>query len=135
MKQKYKSTRDHAIAEHRKMWRWIADETTKRQEPVTKEDYFVAIGLEVIPFCRCFLCDYCGVICENCPLVWDSNISDFKCFEKDRKGDGKGLYEKWFKCTPDEWEQAAELARQIAELPEREEYRDNIPENLQNSSR
>lgn len=33
-------TREEAIANHRKMWNWIADETERWEDCATKSDYF-----------------------------------------------------------------------------------------------
>ena len=42
-------TKSEAIANHRKMWNWIADETMKRKCKVEKWDYFKAHGITDIP--------------------------------------------------------------------------------------
>lgn len=37
-------TREQTIAEHRKMWNWIAEECLRRKEKVEKADYFIYSG-------------------------------------------------------------------------------------------
>ena len=74
-------TKQEAIAAHRKMWRWIADETERRKYAVKKSEH---------------------------------------CF-----GGGRGLYKKWVDASDnDNWAEAAALALVIAELPEREDIKD-----------
>ena len=53
-------TREEAIANHRKMWRWIADETERRECAVKKTDYFDAMGIheEDRPLSNCYCCEY-----------------------------------------------------------------------------
>ena len=46
-------TREQAIAEHRKMWNWIADETEKLKRRVGEREYFLAMGIRKIPFVEC----------------------------------------------------------------------------------
>ena len=116
-------TKEQAIEEHRKMWRWIAEETEKRQKIVHKEDYFKEYFPAEIIFCNCFCCEYAVRIsgiseCKFCPIDWDSKYNHCMCMNKNFRHDG--LYSLWgFATSCDDWKEAAELARQIAELPER----------------
>ena len=112
-----KLTKSEAIANHRKMWNWIADETLKRKCKVRKREYFETHGLTDVPRNVCYCCEYsCDESCSDCPIEWGGEYGT--CESKDNKGDRKGLYTLWY----DEYDyiKAAELARQIAELPERE---------------
>ena len=105
-----KLTREQAIAEHRKMWRWIAEETLKRKKKVWKENYFKEHPeYKELPISLCWCCDYVDDKCSQCPLVWP----DRTCFRKD------SLFVKWF--FEKDYEKAAEYAREIAELEERKE--------------
>ena len=121
-----KLTREEAIANHRKMWNWIADETERRQAIVSKSDY-----LHDTMWCdienECFCCQYsfqesgCES-CENCPLDWGSNQKLFMCENIRSYGDYKGLHIKWLDFVRGgSWRNAAKIAREIANLPERGE--------------
>ena len=111
---KFNSTKDQAIAEHRKMWRWIYDETVKQKRPVSKEEYLEKNNIFGL-YSDCFLCEYSidernknGMnfhICDYCPLDWDSKAkNECKCTRKvnfepktsllDISIDGKKLLEK-----------------------------------------
>ena len=109
-------TREQAIAEHRKMWNWIADKTEKLKRKVEKEEYFREMGIANIPRSECYCCEYlfsgCIVIqlsyCKNeCAINWGENLN---CIDS--------YYQKWIFI--DGWQQSARLARIIANLPERE---------------
>lgn len=120
-------TREQAIAEHRKMWRWIAEETEKQKQRVRKQEYLVKHGyydyLGNIPLNDCFLCDYTfqeGLPdCSLCLLDWDSEQEDYMCERKSENEDG--YYCKWYSTSDNNWQRAAKLAKIIAELPERKE--------------
>lgn len=111
-------TFDETVAEHRKMWNWIADETLRLKRVVNKSEYFFSIGLRRNdwPVCKCFCCEYTSMCCDHCPLEWhgsDKTISQ-TCFIG-------GEYSRWrLACEVGDWEKASDLARQIANLPERE---------------
>ncbi len=118
-------TKQEAIANHRKMWRWIADETTHRKRAIGKIEYFIFIGTgqKNAPFAHCYCCQYViekgdlGSRCTLCPVLWgtENNRNDNFCM-------GDGAYNKWADAVRNgDWAEAAALARQIAELPEREE--------------
>ena len=113
-----KLTFDEAIENHRKMWNWIADETEKRQRIVSKGDYFKENEIMEDVFEKCFCCEYGGQRvgrytgtdkCSYCPINW---ICD-NCEEKESP------YTLWSDC--EEWELSAKYAREIANLPAREE--------------
>ena len=104
-------TREQAIAEHRKMWNWIADETNRLKRKVSKYKYFDVMRIDDIPDNRCYCCEffkqnpfYCGC---DCIINWGEGIV---CTDS--------YYEKW--TSADDWQEAARLARIIANLPERE---------------
>ncbi|MCH5186818.1 MAG: hypothetical protein J1F63_00340 [Oscillospiraceae bacterium] len=117
-----KMTKAEAIANHRKMWNWIADETEKRQRCVSKDEYFYTVDIANRPHQRCYCCEYSaqnGILpfpeydCGLCPVVWP--FGGLCCTP-----DEDGLYDCWCRTYGLDWQLAAELARQIAELPERE---------------
>lgn len=113
-------TFDEAIANHRKMWNWIADETEKRKHIVLKSDYFKENDIPEDVFERCYCCEYGGqesgrytgiTKCSYCPIDWGVD----NCEE------GYSAYSGWTYC--DDWQSAAKYARKIANLPAREEVR------------
>ena len=113
-------TKEQAIAEHRKMWNWIADETEKSKKIVGKSAYFRKTApndMGILHDCYCCRYDISNIPdrtfrCRYCPIDWGNNTRhQFMC-----QG-FNGLYTKW--CTSTDWEKSAKLARQIANLPER----------------
>lgn len=113
-------TREQAIAEHRKMWNWIADQIEEKQETLfvygLKRKYCFEKG-----FCKiinyCFLCEFTHENCNKCPLDWDSDATEYMCEDAKIYGDNDGI---WCRCRESiDWQEQASLARQIANLPER----------------
>ncbi|MGN1167183.1 MAG: hypothetical protein ACI4S2_12520 [Lachnospiraceae bacterium] len=108
-------SREKAIEEHRKMWRWLADYPGK-----DKWDYFIMTDYKCNLVNDCFLCDYAieqsgsyKTMCEFCPLDWGERK---ECTAED----DNGLYDLWTQCmSTDDYKKAAEIAKEIAELPER----------------
>ena len=126
-------TKQEAVENHRKMWNWIANQIEKDEELKDvidlKQKYCEIYNHYLLH--NCFCCEYCNSFfyldCSKCPVEWPSTASNFMCEFKDiesEKNDGcDGL---WIECANmlDEpeyytWEEQAELARQIANLPER----------------
>lgn len=109
-------TKQECIENHRKMWNWIADETEKRKDPVSKEDYFKYVGVSLLnrPFMDCYACESCEGFCKLCLFDWE--ITHY-CHEND------SYYESWwfFSIIELDYKKAAHYARKIANLPEREE--------------
>lgn len=105
--------RKKAIENHRKMWRWLAEHPNKPTlEYIDRHDPKREI------YCNCYLCDYVknrakryktSASCDHCPLDWDGR----ECNNE------YSLHEEW--CYEQSIEKLAEIARQIAELPERKE--------------
>lgn len=123
-------TREQAIAEHRKMWNWIAKETERRRHAVSEDDYFDCKGVpdDERPSCDCFCCGYCKDNCFDCPIQWPTHVTYEKCCDN-FEDDGQGLYSLWRDaCDMGSAKTAAMIARQIANLPERT---DNTPEETQ----
>ncbi len=109
-------TKSEAISNHRKMWNWIADETLKQKRKVDKIDYFERHRVEV-PCNECYCCEY-GYgddNCPDCPIEWGGEYGT--CNDRVEEFDNKGLYALWY--NEFDYSRAAELAKQIAELPER----------------
>lgn len=108
------NSRKKAIRNHRKMWNWIAD----NQERIClygaemKRKYFL-LHKEKGVLNYCYLCDYTErecLDCSYCPIDWDEN-NGF-CSSSDAS-----LYSQWKRET--DFHEAAKLAREIANLPER----------------
>lgn len=121
-------TFDEAIENHRKMWSWIADETEKRKRIVNKSDYFIENGIDLC-YCMCFCCQYAfdnskimrnekvERDCNICPIEWGGKI--LKCCDCNTK------YDQWKDnaLVSGNWKKSSQYAREIANLPAREETR------------
>jgi len=120
----FKLTKEQAIEEHRKMWNWIADNVENMQ--VTKVDYIKKYYMKVIRRIRvnierdCFCCEYAKQqsplqenICDYCPLDCNSKENNHIISED--------LFDYFYsKCvSTGRYIQASNIARQIANLPER----------------
>lgn len=105
-------TKVQAIANHRKMWHWIAETTRKEKRFVTKEEAFNHFGWPHLLF-SCWCCAYIGGCNhgKNCLIVWPGG----HCLAKGSP------YRDWsaIKFEGDSaYLRAADLADQIANLPE-----------------
>lgn len=102
-------TKKEAVENHRKMWRWIAEETLKRQRKVFKDEYLYLAYEDITN--ECFCCEYVSQFtneaCAICPITWPNG----------RCGGANGLYAKFIHA--ESLKQRAELAYIISELPER----------------
>ena len=115
MKDNIKLTKQQAIEGHRKMWNWIADEIERQKSecciPLLKQCYCYKNKLTLIE--DCFCCEYNNhyIKCQKCPLDW---IETSHCYSEE-----KSLYCRivWSKS----WKEQADLSRQIANLPEKED--------------
>lgn len=104
-------TKKEAVENHRKMWRWIAEETVKRKSKVFKKEYFIENNIVDNIFCDCYCCDYVRQldvpICEKCPVKWPyRNYCGFN-----------SLMQVWAKS--EDYEVCAKTALAISELRER----------------
>ena len=105
-------TREQAIAEHRKMWNWIAYRIEKTKTICDiydlKFEYLKKSEFEYV-LRACFLCAYSDMKggCVACPITPAIN----RCLD--------GLF--WNCVHSGDWQDQAALARQIANLPERED--------------
>lgn len=104
-------TRREAIEKHREMWRWLAKNPGR-----WKADYLEKFDPEANPHNCCYLCEYVAENysegCKYCPVEWLGGV----CFN-----DG-ALYSKWLDAMlGEDYTCAAEIVKQIAELPEKEE--------------
>lgn len=105
-------TKAQAIANHRKMWAWIAETARKEKRYVTKEEAFDHFGWPHVP-ANCWCCAYvekCNHE-KNCPIAWPGG----NCFAEDSP------FMDWIAIYSEEdsaYLRAADLAEQIANLPE-----------------
>ena len=117
-------TREEAVSRHRKMWRWIAEETEKQKRVVLESDYFKAMGIEEedipdsnFPDSNSYCCEYANKDCKLCPIRWDR--------VKDNCTDRNSPFLTWLGAVGyDLWKVAAKAARKIAELSERKENKE-----------
>lgn len=139
-KERKRWTKSEAIAEHRKMWHWIANNLEKTKNGAQnlspsevirqlKQQYCDMHDLDCIHNCIC--CEYdCQINrfagpyrCTNCPVIWGTEnqyMDGYYCEHS------KALY-KIIKKTYDINEQV-KLAHQIAELYESSNNWDDILE-------
>lgn len=130
-----KYDRDFVIEQHRKMWRYIANEVSKGRcyVSVLKLEYIVKQTKDGIRN-NCFLCNYAvsrisylgEVKCEMCPVVWKCGFccnygSEYNKFVRFMK---KLLYEGYVNEKEKKHliRRASKLAYNISELPERKEH-------------
>lgn len=106
---------------HKEMWMWIAKRTAKKREAIDKNQYFEKNGISDIPAGYCYCCDFDIALrrdislitqyCKLCPVKnWGGEKADNLPFPCNR-----GLYRDW--CEETDWQKAADLAEQIANLP------------------
>lgn len=117
MKDNIKLTKQQAIKGHRKMWNWIADEIERRKCICNiaewKRRYCNENSLDLL--CNCFCCEYTDSKhnddCSLCPLDWG--------ITKTCNHSKQSLFKRVLSCTT--WQEQADLAKQIANLPERKD--------------
>ena len=108
-------TRSEAIENHRKMWKWIAEQIKEGRcgpgEHIYLKELYIIEHFSGCTFRHnCFLCDYShnqSDICEPCPLNWGSS-NKFACED--------GFYGMWMDTR--DMDEAYILALLIADLPE-----------------
>ena len=109
-----------AVDGFRKQWNWMADETLRQKRKVEKDEYFDAHGIDVRdrPFNECYMCEFAPE-CVACPICWGGTLDLCNYREPYYRFDG--LFGMW-NGTRD-YQEAARLARKIANLPLKEKYR------------
>lgn len=123
--------REEAIKKHRAMWNWIAEQIVTNEHTMNiamlKVKYIEMQddGMQkMYTHNKCYLCAYTNVNCEECPLLWPSDVSSYQCEAGLILPDGhidEGLYCRcWKLYNSNKWELQAQLAYEIANLPERE---------------
>lgn len=125
-------TKEETIKEHRKMWNYIADEIMIADISNIylfdlEGSYFITHGISEcqIPTLKCYCCDYARYStnsCSACPITWTKNGICDKC------GSLCSPYAKLDHLLPLKYEEIgreylASLAREVANLPEKEDKR------------
>ena len=128
-------TKEEAVKRHRELWNKIAELCTSKDIGMRTGDSIKYIALKSlgyddpieIPNSMCWACEYAiynaihlhGTnegICCFCPLKWKTEL----CYDK------SGEYKIWIRhLVVGEFEDAAEMARVIANLPEKKEVKEN----------
>lgn len=108
-------TKKEVVRKHRAMWNWIADYIEKKKEGqcIPKLKIMYLEEHNETPLCSCYCCEYNKQLdddCKFCPVIWGSNSG---CYGE------KSLYRQCMCATT--WQKQANLARLIADLPERED--------------
>lgn len=109
--------RKKAIKNHRKMWRWLAENPGKG-----KLDYLMLYDPNARLIHSCYLCEYAAhkmqylekkviSICKYCPLDWGGRACK----------DYGSLFDRWWISHFYASKKSSMAARQIAELPERKD--------------
>ena len=128
-------TKAKAIEWHRDMWNWIADQLEKPNNSKTVAQLKVQYCdiHEVAPEHECFCCAYARQVeqkctpdrqyeyCIYCPVIWNSNRPEYMCEDGEWDGDNFGLWIRAEDLSKIKYfrPEAADIARQIANLPER----------------
>ena len=113
-----------AIKKHRAMWKWIAEQIVNAEHTMniaTQKSTYINMQCDdrqkMYMHNNCYLCNYTDVNCSECPLLWPSDAKEYQC---EHGYIDKGLY---YQCCDlygsGKWKLQAELAYEIANLPER----------------
>lgn len=117
-------TKEKAIEEHRKMWNWIADQLENgvvEEVYQLKRRYCKENGFDLMN--DCFCCEYNHHFhnCAHCPLIWGSEEFQRNTYCEPEFGESISI--SWWKANchsrNEEYAEAAIIARQIANLPEK----------------
>lgn len=138
-----KITKEEAIRKHRTMWNWIAERIERIQHVVDisemKKVYVEREENRNELVNDCYCCEYAfeyafmkngttNKMCVYCPLIWkteEDGVKQYQCevgcksdngdFEDGQWWECRGLYDRY----DNPWGEQARLAREIANLPER----------------
>lgn len=132
---KEKLTKEEAVRRHRELWNKIAELCTSKDIVMGIGDSIKYMALKSLgyddPLCaptnRCWACEYAinnaiylhrtnEGICCFCPIKWKTELCH----------DEGGEYDMWTRYIEDgNYEKAAEIARVIANLPEKKEVKED----------
>lgn len=133
-------TKEQAIEGHRKMWNWIAEQYRAGETVLEELGHTCVVDLKysyINRFCNepimngCFCCAYAseefdrtinGCTCDFCPIDWGSEVKAFMCIDRYEEDDEEGIYNELQATSTysHDYDRMAELAEEIANLPERE---------------
>lgn len=109
-------TKQEALTKHRTMWNYIADmiEAGERHDEVGeyKDEALKKMKEVYRPVSLCYCCDYVKS-CSECLVIW-GNSKWMSCLKTEY-----GSFKNSLKAG--NYKKAASIAREIANLPEREE--------------
>lgn len=129
-----KLTKKRAIQEHRKMWNWIADQYERDTKIFNECSFIEDLQRRYIDLYynnedvlrNCFCCEYTDIHdsgCEKCPIDWNSTANYSMCVQKNNDGQKNLYWELYFilfaNLSIEDRLKCAQIARQIANLPER----------------
>lgn len=108
-------TKDEAARLHRELWGWLAENPSMEKADWPGWDEFDRNQIRLENYC--FACMATDGGCNGCLLIWPGG----DCCDAKEPNDSDGLFMKWECYDEDLLEGRAELARQIRDLPVREE--------------
>ena len=117
-------TKKEAVENHRKQWNWMAKECLKQKRVIDESEYFKESEDNSI-LLDCYCCDYDDNIskthnrndyknenyCTFCPIKWKEDCTDCTM----------PTFAKYYNRNVT-YEEAARIAQEIANLPEREDF-------------
>lgn len=132
-------TKEEAIRKHRAMWNWIAERIEQSQHVVDicqmKCRYIWEEEHDDVIKNECYCCEYAFMkngttnkMCGYCPLIWkteEDGVKQYQCEVGCKSDDGDFEDGQWWECKglydryDNPWGEQARLAREIANLPER----------------
>lgn len=117
-------TKEQAITEFRRMWKWIAEESLKQKRCVSKEEYLKRH--EKFPHVKnnSFICEYAcqeKIACCNCPILWDCPSETCYNLGYSLIGGQENYSSYDMLVIQAKYEKYAFYANKISELPERQE--------------
>lgn len=127
-----KMTKEEAIVNHRRLWNEIADMLDRGERcnhvDVLKRQALNNIGEENDIHNNCYCCEYAKNDCSRCPVIWNNESYDDYMCEIGYEDDFSIYVEhnsEWANFLiligEKDYDTAAKIAREIANLPERRE--------------
>lgn len=126
-------TKEEYEAAFRYMWNWIADETIKREDIVSKCEFFeehlfdyTLFTVKDAPLNYCYMCEYTKCIstkydivpnCKKCPVKWGGCMDEVSNKRECTRTGAE--YDLWYNAS--DWQSASVYARAIANLPLKDE--------------
>lgn len=127
-------TKEEAIIKHRRLWNEVADMLDRGEiydhADILKRRALNNIGEENDIYNNCYCCEYAKNDCRKCPVIWNNERYDDYMCEAGYDDIFDDLYDvkdksEWANflilIKQKDYDTAAEIAREIANLPERSE--------------